>query len=159
MSQERDNQVEDADRCRRKRRRLAPGRRPSITLAVVKRVSKRYGRGVPLVDALAAEANPKINLDNWKKTLRRHPQLSLHYQAARGLFLELSMRRLAESKDLRHLCWLLERRYPELFRKPPDQSIASVAVSSTKDLSDAELLAIARMGDSDGTQENREEPI
>jgi len=94
--------------------------------------------GVPLREALATEANPTINLETWKKALAAHPELSPQYDAAKGKFLELAMRRLASEEDAKHLEWLLERRYPELFAKRgPDVAVSvsnSVSVSIPADV-------------------------
>lgn len=102
-------------------RRGSPGPKPSITLDVVKRVSRRFGIGIPLVEALAAEGNDKINLETWKKALQAHPEFSPHYAAAKGKFLDTAMERLIELDQIQ---WLLERRRPDLFARP-----AAVAVS------------------------------
>lgn len=73
---------------------------------------------MPLTMALAAESNAKINEETWKKALAAHPELSPHYEAARGKFLERSMQRLVDSEELSNLRWLLERRYSGLFPRP-----------------------------------------
>ena len=117
------------DKSNRKRpKKVSPGPKPSITLKVVKRVSKRFGSGVPLEQALAAECNPKINLETWKKALQAHPELSPHYEAAKGRFLAESIEKLQDAKDLKFLCWLLERRHSDLFAKP---AAVSVSVNNT----------------------------
>lgn len=95
---------------------------------MVKRVADRYAIGLTLKLALAAENNPKINEETWKKALAAHPELSPHYEAAKGKFLEKSVRRLAKAKELKHLCWLLERRYSDLFARPEP---APVQVNNT----------------------------
>lgn len=74
--------------------------------------------GLTLKLALAAENNDKINEETWKKALAAHPEFSPHYEAAKGKFLEQSMARLQSSKDLKYLCWLLERRHTDLFARP-----------------------------------------
>ena len=102
------------------RKRSRPGPKPSITRAVVRRVSDRVARGLTLALALAAEGNSTINVETWKKALGAHPEFSPLYEAGKGKFLERATRRLAESDQLKHLCWLLERRHPDLFRKPAD---------------------------------------
>jgi len=84
---------------------------------------------MPLSVALAAEGNPTINEETWKKALAAHPGLCPTFDAAKGKFLEESMRRLIDAEDLKHLCWLLERRYSEYFRKP-DPPAAVVNVST-----------------------------
>lgn len=105
---------------RKKHRKKPPGPKPSITLEVVRRVADRFGLGMPLSLALAAEANSKVNEETWKKALAAHPELSPHYEAARGKFLEHSMRRLAVSEELSNLRWLLERRHSDLFPRPSE---------------------------------------
>lgn len=100
------------------------GPKPSITLAVVRRVGGRYARGVPLVDALAAEGNGKINLETWKKALASHPEFSPHWHACKGKFLDRATKRLAEARKLTYLCWLLERRHADLFARPAAVSVS-----------------------------------
>lgn len=94
-----------------------PGKVPSITLAVVRRVAARVGRGLTLELALAAEDCDQVNFENWHKTLQRHPELSTHYLAGKGQFLDRALERLAQSDELSHLRWLLERRHSDLFAK------------------------------------------
>lgn len=104
--------------------RTTPGPKPSITGEVVRRVGDRYARGVPLEEALAAEGNAKINLETWKKALAAHPEFSPRWQAAKGKFLDRATKRLAESKKLSYLCWLLERRHADLFARPAPVSVS-----------------------------------
>jgi hypothetical protein len=87
-------------------------------LDVVKRVSNRVALGSTLALALAAEGNGKVNEETWKKALQSHPEFSPHYEGAKGKFLAVAMERLQAAKDLKFLCWLLERRHAELFSKP-----------------------------------------
>lgn len=108
------------------KKRTKPGPKPSITLAVVKRVSIRVGIGLTLKLALAAENCATVNEETWKKALAAHPEFSPHYEAAKGKFLELSMVRLAKAEDLKYLCWLLERRHSDLFAKPEAAPIVNV---------------------------------
>lgn len=89
--------------------------------------------GIPLKEALAAEANAFINLETWKKALARHPELSPPYEAAQGQFLEKSMRRLYELDDIK---FLLRCRRPDLFAEP-----ARVAVNVSQQ------TTIAGLGD------------
>lgn len=102
---------------RRKSKAKPRGPKPSITLDVVKRVAERFGRGIPVVEALAAECNPKINLDTWHKALQKDEKLSTHWAGARGKFLDQATRRLHYAEQEKYLCWLLERRYSDLFAK------------------------------------------
>ena len=119
---------------------------------MVKRVSERVARGSTLSLALAAECHPQINEESWKKTLQRHPELSPHYEAAKGQFLDAAMRRLAESDDLKYLCWLLERRHSELFHKP-EPAAAVVNVSQHVGIPE-DVLARARQIASEGPQDH-----
>lgn len=133
------------------------GPKPSITLEVVKRVSERFGLGVPLHEALASECNPKINVETWKKALAAHPELSPHYEAAKGKFLEDAMRRLASEEDAKHLEWLLERRYPELFaRRGPDVAVSvsnNVSLAIPSDVLER-AREIAKSDGSDGSDKS-----
>ncbi len=119
-------------RAARPRRRKIPGPKPSITLAVVKRVASRVGRGVPLEHALAAENKITINKETWKKCLSAHPEFSPHYEAGKGKFLDRATQRLVASKELANLKWLLERRHPDLFASPAE---VSVSVNNTTNIS------------------------
>lgn len=94
------------------------GKKPAITLEVVKRVSERVGMGMPLKQALQAEGHKQINEGSWKMALKRHPEMLPHYESAKATFLDRAMRRLAEADQLKYLCWLLERRHPDLFARP-----------------------------------------
>lgn len=105
-----------------------PGPKPSITLAVVKRVSRRVAMGSTLTLALAAEGHGKVNEETWKKALQSHREFSPHYEQGKGKFLAGAMERLQKSKDLKFLCWLLERRHADLFARP---AAVSVAVNNT----------------------------
>ena len=109
-------------------KRSTPGPKPSITLAVVKRVSKRVAMGSTLALALAAEGNGKVNEETWKKALQSHPEFSPHYEAGKGKFLAGAMARLEKSKNLKFLCWLLERRHADLFARP---AAVNVSVANT----------------------------
>jgi len=95
---------------------------------VVKRVAVRVGRGLTLKLALAAENKATINEETWKKALQAHPEFSPHYEAGKGKFLDRATQRLAASKELGNLKWLLERRFPDLFAKPDP---APVQVNNT----------------------------
>lgn len=81
---------------------------------------------------MAAENNLKINEETWKKALAAHPELSPHYEAAKGKFLDDSMQKLAASKSLKFLCWLLERRHSDLFARPAE---VSLSVNNTTNIS------------------------
>jgi hypothetical protein len=105
---------------------------------VVKRVSERVAIGLTLELALATEGVATVNVETWKKAIKAHPEFYPHYQEAKGKFLEMAMRRLAESDELTHLKWLLERRFFDLFGRPESQAgtgnitgSASVTVNNT----------------------------
>ena len=95
---------------------------------MVKRVAARVGRGLTLKLALAAENQLTVNEETWKKALHSHPELSPHYEAGKGKFLDRATQRLSQSAELANLRWLLERRHPDLFAKPAD---VEVNVSNT----------------------------
>ena len=74
--------------------RKHPGGRPAhINLAVVKRVSQRFARGVPLRLACEAEAVAEINEESFKRHLKRHPSLLPLYRGARAQFIEAALKR------------------------------------------------------------------
>lgn len=110
---------------------------------MVKRVSRRVGRGLTLELALAAEGKAKVNLETWKKALQSHPQFSPHYEAGKGKFLDRATQRLAEKGDNADLKWLLERRHPDLFARPDQQASVRVENHTTIQLPD-ELIERAR---------------
>jgi len=89
--------------------------------------------GVTLALSLAAECKSTINLDTWKKALAAHPEFSPLYEGGKGKFLEHACRRLAGDVDVKYLCWLLERRFADLFQKP-EPAGAVVNVSQTANL-------------------------
>lgn len=88
----------------------------------------RVGRGLTLELALAAENRATVNRETWKKALQAHPEFSPHYEAGKGKFLDRATSRLARSRNLNDLKWLLERRHADLFAKPAD---VEVNVSNT----------------------------
>jgi hypothetical protein len=94
------------------------GPKSAITRAVVKRVSVLVGRGLTLEFALAAEAKAKINVETWKKALRKHKDFQPRYEAGQAKFLDWALKRLTESKDPANLRWVMELRYPDLFARP-----------------------------------------
>lgn len=81
-------------------------------------MSERVAAGLTLALALHAEQVATINEETWKKALAGCPQFKAIYEGAKALFLEAAVLRLSLSKELKYLCWLLERRHSELFRKP-----------------------------------------
>jgi hypothetical protein len=107
------------------------GRPQQVTLAVVKRVGKRFGQGMPLKDALALENNPQINPDSWHKAIQRSSEMSTLWDGVKADFLEKAITRLLESDDLANLRWLLERRFPELFARPAPTTVNVSQSTST----------------------------
>lgn len=101
-------------------------------------MSERFARGLTLKLSLAAENNLKINEETWKKALAAHPNLSPHYEAAKGKFLAEAMEKLVNATDrfgtpqLTYLCWLLERRHSDLFARPAE---VSLSVNNTTNIS------------------------
>lgn len=139
---------------RRRVPRRSPGPKPSITLEVVARVAERYGLGIPLGEALAAEGNPTINLETWKKALSAHPELSPPYEAAKGKFLEFAMRKLRDSDKLEHLIFLLRTRRADLFALPAPVAVSVRQTTHIASLPDDVLeraRVLARAGAKHGT--------
>ena len=91
------------------------GRPAQITLDVVKRVSEKVAKGVPLRYALAVENNRAINLDSWHKAIQRNESFRDEYEAAHGTFVEAACTRLVSERDPANLRWILERRHPADF--------------------------------------------
>jgi len=97
------------------------GRKAHITLDVVKRVSERFGLGLPLEMALCLEKNPNINEGSWRMALGRNPEFVRAFKAAKAEFLEQSFNFLARHDDWRARVTFLERRHANDFAKPPEQ--------------------------------------
>lgn len=93
--------------------------------------------------ALAKERKATINEETWRKALGAHPDLAPAYEAAKADYLENAMRRLSNSRRLNYLCWLIERRHPDLFTKPSAASQAAHQESELPGLAD-EILERAR---------------
>lgn len=88
-----------------------------ITTETVERVSNRIAHGLSLKLALAAEREPLINEAAWSAALEADPQLALIPDAVKAEFCQSAAERLvlSEQDNLKWLCWLLERCYPDLF--------------------------------------------
>jgi len=97
------------------------GRKAHITLEVVKRVSERFGLGLPLEMALCLEKNERINEDSWRHALARNPEFVRVFKAAKAEFLGESFRFLARHEDWRARVTFLERRHAVDFAKPPEK--------------------------------------
>ncbi|HVX56963.1 MAG TPA: hypothetical protein VHA37_04475 [Candidatus Saccharimonadales bacterium] len=104
-------------------------------------MSDRVGRGLTLALALAAENNPTVNEETWKKALQAHPEFSPHYEAGKGKFLDRAVQRLSQHDDAKFLCWLLERRHSDLFARPASVDIKVGATASAGASADAGIPA------------------
>ncbi|HEY1788582.1 MAG TPA: hypothetical protein VGJ73_10525 [Verrucomicrobiae bacterium] len=90
-------------------------------LELFKRVSRRMARGIPLSLALAGEG---MEPAAYEKHRERYPELFILQEKARREFLESAIEQLLSGERLQaNVCWLLERRYPELFVRPADTNI------------------------------------
>ncbi len=89
--------------------------------------------GVPLEHALEAEP-VAIPLSTWHTAIRKSPVLRRQYSLGRAKFLVSAMARLAASKELRNLQWLLERRFAALFAKPEPLPAIQVTTNTTIEL-------------------------
>lgn len=88
---------------------------PAITVALVKRVSKRISTGVPPDLALAGEL---VSRSDYQEHLSKNPELAALEQAAKREFLQSLIGMLLEAKDSSaNIRWLLERIYPEIFSR------------------------------------------
>lgn len=107
-----------------------PGPKPSITVEVVRRVSERVAAGLTLALALHAEQVATVNEETWKKAVAGNADFKAIYEGAKAKFLEEAVLRLSQAKELKYLCWLLERRHSEMFRKPDaDRVVVNQSVS------------------------------
>jgi len=104
-----------------------PGRESKITVELVQRVSKRVGRGIPIQMALAGE---RVSWSAYKKHLQRHPDLAAIQEVAKIQFLDETFDMIL-SKPGPMLRWFLERRHPDLFAKPRDETPAAATATAT----------------------------
>ncbi len=91
-----------------------------INREIVARVSDRVAHGLSLQLALAAEDHPDITEAIWSQAVKRNPRLASAPETAKAKFCEEAVRRLANHEDNKWLCWLLERRYADLFSRSGD---------------------------------------
>ena len=89
----------------------------NITMAMVEQVSERVAKGLSLALACAMEGDPRINPESWERALAADPVLANAFLKARGKFLEEKLKKLEDTKDPKHVLWLLERRHADLFGK------------------------------------------
>lgn len=136
-------------KSKKRAKKKTPGPKPSITLEVVRRVSDRVAVGSTLSLALAAECDPKINVETWKKALSAHPEFYPLYEGSKGKFLDEAMRRLAAHEDAKYLCWLLERRYPGMFCKA-EAAAAIVNVNQTVSIPEEVMQRAREVAGQDG---------
>lgn len=104
-------------------RQRKAGRPAQITLDVVKRVSEKVAKGVPLRYALAVENNRAINLDSWHKAIQRNESFRDEYEASHGTFVEAACTRLVTERDPSNLRWILERRHPADFGRKSEVDV------------------------------------
>ena len=95
-----------------------PGPESKVTAELVKRVSERVARGIPIRVALSGE---QVSWTAYKKHLQRHPELKAIQKGAKIQFLDKAFDMIL-SRPGPMLRWLLERRHPELFAKPREEA-------------------------------------
>jgi|GEM_PF-5723513 len=100
---------------------------------VVKRVSERFGLGLPLEMALCLEKDERINEDSWRHALARKPEFVRAFKAAKAEFLGESFQYLAKHEDWRARVVFLERRHGDDFRKPADNLNVSTTIAGLPD--------------------------
>jgi hypothetical protein len=106
-----------ADKVTPKRKR---GRPPEVPPQAFVNVCQAFAQGLPLEMALAAEAIPK---STWYSALKANEVYRTQYGAAKAIFLAQALTRLTEHQDPKHLEWVLERRHPDLFRRPAETEV------------------------------------
>ena len=73
--------------------------------------------GLTLELALSLECKV-IKVETWQRALQRDAKLFTHNKRFQAMFMDYACSRLAESKNLDDLKWLLVRTHPELFALP-----------------------------------------
>lgn len=92
----------------------ARGREPSVTIALVDRIARRIGKGLPLDMALALETKP-VAEETFTRALRKDVKLAAHLARGKAEFVDRFIDAVVESADLQHMKWLVTRRHPLLF--------------------------------------------
>lgn len=112
------------------KQRKKPGPKTRYTPEVFTRICERFGMGMPLKLACAAEGVAHVNDQGFEIFLAKHRELLPQYKAAKGKYLEWAMQKLARNKDWRAVAWHLERRHSDLYA-PPLSSSVTVNQSNT----------------------------
>jgi hypothetical protein len=114
-----------------------PKPKANVTAVLVKRVSERVAKGIPLKLALAGE--PVAQAD-YEEQLRQSAELAAIQDAAKREFLEDALDTLIHGKHARpNIRWLLGVLYPGLFAKSPGEDEARLAKQNSAGIPD-ELL-------------------
>jgi hypothetical protein len=107
----------------------------TVTIDLVKRVSRRVAIGIPLELAIAGEG---ITSEDYQAYLDEHTELAVLVDVAKCRFIEYAIAALLAAKNpSSNIRWFLERLYPEEFgekrgkekqkeREKPCQTIAGV---------------------------------
>jgi hypothetical protein len=130
-----------------------------VTAAIVSRVSWLVGLGLTLEQACKSQPGP-VSSQAFSLHLRRHPEHMAIYERGRHRFLAHAVDRLAKSKDLADVRWLLERRFSSLFARPEQAPITIVAASTVEWPSDfTELVRkYARQNSGQPIEETQPQP-
>ncbi|HTV40382.1 MAG TPA: hypothetical protein VMF08_07395 [Candidatus Sulfotelmatobacter sp.] len=120
-----------------RRRAKKSGPKSKVTVALVKRVSKRVARGIPIRLALSGEP---VTRSAYKKQLQRHPDLAAIQETAKLQFLDKAFDVILANPGPM-LCWLLERTHPDIFAKPREE--APVTATATEAQTQTQTQTIA----------------
>src|SRR5215469_5365925 len=90
------------------------GPESKVTVEVVKRVSERIAKGIPIKNALAGEG---VTEAAYRRHLQRHRELKDIQETAKLQFLDRTFD-LITSRPGPMLRWLLERRHSDIFGGP-----------------------------------------
>lgn len=104
-----------------------PGPKSKITVALVKRVSGLVAKGIPIRMALA---NESVTQHAYERQLRRHPELRAIQTAAKIRFLNKTFDMIL-TRPGPLLKWFLERRHPEMFAAPRQETPAPAAPAAS----------------------------
>jgi len=94
-------------------RKSKPGPKSKVTAALVRRVSNRVAKGIPIRLALALTGE-LVTLHAYERQLRRHPKLRAIQARAKLKFLEKAIDAIC-SQPSPMLRWYLERRFAHVF--------------------------------------------
>lgn len=97
-----------------------PEPKSTATVALVKRISERLAKGIPLKLALAGEP---VTQEKYEKLLRRSREIAALQDIAKREFLEDALDTLLNGKNAgANIRWWLEIFHPEIFAKPKPES-------------------------------------